>query len=130
MVTTVRDRLQKVAGHSTVQLIHIGRKSGKAHQVTIWFVVQGEKILLPTSNIDRNWVRNLRKAPHVELSIGAEKFAGEARFLESAADRERVGVMVRRKYRIAAPILALSRLFAAIGLGTSNYGAFEVSLSG
>jgi deazaflavin-dependent oxidoreductase (nitroreductase family) len=130
MATTVSDRLQKVADRSTVQLTHIGRKSGKAHQVTIWFVVQGEKILLPTSNIDRNWVRNVRKAPHVELSIGVEKFAGEARFLDSSADRERVEAMVRRKYRIAARILALLRLFAAIGLGTFNYGAFEVSLSG
>jgi len=130
MATTVSDRLQKVADRSTVQLTHIGRKSGKAHQVTIWFVVQGERILLPTSNIDRNWVRNVRKAPHVELSIGAEKFAGEARFLDSAADRERVEAVVRRKYRIAARILALLRLFAAIGLGTFNYGAFEVSLSG
>jgi deazaflavin-dependent oxidoreductase (nitroreductase family) len=129
MATTLSDRLQKVADRSTVLLTHIGRKSGKAHQVTIWFVVQGEKILLPTSNIDRNWVRNVRKAPHVELSIGAEKFAGEARFLDSAADRERVEAMVRRKYRIAARILALLRLFAAIGLGTFNYGAFEVSLS-
>lgn len=66
MATTVSDRLQKVADRSTVQLTHIGRKSGKAHQVTIWFVVQGEKILLPTSNIDRNWVRNVRKAAHVD----------------------------------------------------------------
>jgi hypothetical protein len=28
--------------------------------------VQGERILLPTSNIDRNWVRNVRKAAHVD----------------------------------------------------------------
>jgi hypothetical protein len=70
------------------------------------------------------------KSGACRLSIGAEKFAGEARFLDSAADRERVEAMVRRKYRIAARILALLRLFAAIGLGTFNYGAFEVSLSG
>jgi deazaflavin-dependent oxidoreductase (nitroreductase family) len=129
METTISDSLQRVAGRSTLQVTHVGRKSGKAYQVTIWFVVQGEKILLPTSNIDRNWVRNVRKTPHVELSIGAEKFTGDARFLNSAADRERVRAMVQRKYRIAAPILALAQLFATIGLGTFNYGAFEVSLS-
>lgn len=66
-MATTGYRLPKVADRSTVQLTHIGRKSGKTHQVTIWFVVQGEKILLPTTNIDRNWVRNVRKAPHVEL---------------------------------------------------------------
>jgi len=93
-------------------------------------VVQDEKLLLPTANMGRNWVRNVRKTPLVEISIGPEKFVGEARFLESAVDRERVLALVRRKYRLAAPLLALTRLFAAFGLGLYNYGAFEVSLSG
>jgi deazaflavin-dependent oxidoreductase (nitroreductase family) len=130
METTISDRFRKVAGRSTLQVTHIGRKSGKAYQVTTWFVVQGEKILLPTSNIDRNWVRNVRKTPHVGLSIGGERFSGEARFLESDADRARVRAMIQRKYRIGGPILALSELFARVGLGTFKYGAFEVSLSG
>jgi deazaflavin-dependent oxidoreductase (nitroreductase family) len=129
MEATIGDRLQKVADRSTLQVTHIGRKSGNAHQVTIWFVVQGGKVLLPTSNIDRNWVRNLRKTPHVELSIGADKFSGDAHFLENAADRERVRAMIQRKYRVGGPILTLLELLARFGLGTFKYGAFEVSLS-
>jgi deazaflavin-dependent oxidoreductase (nitroreductase family) len=130
METPISDRLGKVAGRSTLQVTHIGRKSGKAYQVTTWFVVQGEKILLPTSNINRNWVRNVRKTPHVGLSIGAERLSGEARFLESDVDRARVRAMIERKYPIGAPILAVLELFARVGLGTFKYGAFEVSLSG
>ena len=130
METALSDRLQKIADRSTARLTHLGRKSDKEYQVTIWFIVQGEKILLPTSNIDRNWVRNVRKTPHVELSIGGDKFSGEARFLESDADRARVRAMIQHKYRIGGPILALSELFARFGLGTFKYGAFEVSLSG
>lgn len=95
MEATIDDRLQKVADRSTLQVRHIGRKSGKAHQVTVWFVVQGDKILLPTSNIDRNWVRNVRKTPHVELSIGGDKLSGDAHFLENDADRERVRTMIQ-----------------------------------
>jgi deazaflavin-dependent oxidoreductase (nitroreductase family) len=87
---TAGDRLRKVANRSTLQVTHIGRKSGKAHQVTVWFVVQGDKILLPTSNIDRNWVRNVRKTPQVKLSIGSVEFPGNARFLENHADGEQV----------------------------------------
>ena len=129
METTV-SRLQKIAGRSTLQVTHVGRKTGKSYQVTTWFIVQGEKILIPTSNIDRNWVRNVRKTPHVELSIGGDTLVGEARFLESTADRERVRALVKRKYRIAAPLLATLQLFASLGLGAFKYGAFEVSLSG
>jgi deazaflavin-dependent oxidoreductase (nitroreductase family) len=130
METPISDRLGKVAGQSTLQVTHIGRKSGKAYRVTTWFVVQGEKILLPTSNINRNWVRNVRKTPQVGLSIGAERFSGEARFLENATDRALVRAMIQSKYRIGGPILALLELFARVGLGTFKYGAFEVSLSG
>jgi deazaflavin-dependent oxidoreductase (nitroreductase family) len=131
MEATIDDRLQKVPDRSTLQVTHISRKSGKAYQVTIWFVVQGDKILLPTSNIDRNWVRNVRKTPRVELSIGADKFCGDAHFLENYADRERVRAMVQRKYWIGGPILlTLLELLARFGLGTFKYGAFEVSLSG
>jgi deazaflavin-dependent oxidoreductase (nitroreductase family) len=130
MEATIGGRLQKIADRSRLQVTHIGRKSGKAHHVTVWFVVQGNKILLPTSNIDRNWVRNVRKTPHVELSIGADKFSGKARFLENDADRKRVRAMIQRKYPISGSVLAFLELLARFGLGTFKYGAFEVSLSG
>jgi len=130
MGTAISDRLQKVADRSTLQVTHLGCKSGKAYQVTTWFIVEGEKVLLPTSNIDRNWVRNVRKRSQVGLSIGSERFSGEARFLERDADCARVRAMVQRKYWIGRPGLVLLELFAKVGLGTFKYGAFEVSLSG
>ena len=130
MADSIGDRLQKVARNSTLQLTHIGRKSGKAHQVTIWFVVDGDVILLPTANIDRNWVRNVRKTPHVELAIGSDKFSGSARFLESQADRDRVLAKVKAKYAIATPMLLISRMLSVFGIGKANFGAFEVTLSG
>ncbi|HKN01270.1 MAG TPA: nitroreductase family deazaflavin-dependent oxidoreductase [Candidatus Binataceae bacterium] len=129
MDNRISDKLHRVADRSTLRLTHSGRKSGKPYQVTIWFIVDGEKILLTTANIDRNWVRNVRKTAHVEFAIGTENFAGTARFLESESDRGRVLAMVKRKYWIATPMLALSRLFAALGAGASNFGAFEVTLS-
>ena len=98
MKDAIAQHLKNKAGKSTLRLTHIGRKSGKAHQVTIWFMVEGDKIFLPTANIDRNWVRNVRKTPHVELAIGSEKFTGEARFLESQADRDQVMAKVKKKY--------------------------------
>jgi len=125
MNVTIDDRLRKVANRSTLQVTHIGRKSGKAHQITVWFVVHGDKILLPTSNIDRDWVRTVRKTPLVKLSIGWVEFPGNARFLENHRDREQVRAMIQRKYRLGGPGLALLELLARFGLGTFKYGAFE-----
>jgi len=81
--------------------------------------------LLPTSNIDRNWVRSVRKTPQVKLSIGWVEFPGNARFLENHGDREQVRAMIQRKYRLGGPGLALLELLARFGLGTFKYGAFE-----
>ena len=61
MEKSISDRLHGLADRSTLQLTHIGRKSGKPHQVTIWFVADGDRILLPTTNTERNWVRNVRE---------------------------------------------------------------------
>jgi hypothetical protein len=40
------ERLNKVAAKQTVKLTHYGRKSGKPHEVTIWFVVDGDQVYL------------------------------------------------------------------------------------
>jgi deazaflavin-dependent oxidoreductase (nitroreductase family) len=130
MADSIGDRLKRIASQGTLQLTHIGRKSCKPYQVTIWFVVDGNLILLPTANINRNWVRNVRKTPQVELAIGSAKFSGSARFVESQDDRDRVLASVKRKYAIARPMLLLSRMLSVFGLAKSNFGAFEVTLSG
>jgi deazaflavin-dependent oxidoreductase (nitroreductase family) len=125
---TVADRLKSVAGRQTLTLTHYGRKTGKPYNVTIWFVVDGDKVILGTANVNRQWVRNVQKTPHVKLSIGGDTFEGEARYLTDRAERERAMKMVRRKYWMFLPILGLGVLLMAIGIIKDNTGAFEVTL--
>jgi len=40
---TDMERLDRLARQQTVRLTHYGRKPGKACEVTIWFVVDGER---------------------------------------------------------------------------------------
>lgn len=127
--TTLAERLRRIAKHQTLSLTHYGRKSGKPFQVTIWFLVDGEQILLVTANVNRNWVKNVRKTPHVILRVGTETFEGEARFLDYGAGRDRVLDKVRRKYWMFLPFMALGRLLTALGLMRDNVGAFQVTLS-
>lgn len=121
-------RLGRVADHRTLVLTHSGRKTGKPHEVTIQFAVKADKVYLSTANIERHWVRNVLKTPHIKLSIGNETFEGEARFLPSREERERALAIIYHKYWMFWPFIALSRLPNALRLTKDKRGAFEVTL--
>jgi deazaflavin-dependent oxidoreductase (nitroreductase family) len=129
MEQNMAERLQRVAGNQTLELTHRGRKTGKEYQVTIWFMVDGERIFLPTANVGRSWVRNVRKTPRVRLKIGDQSLDGEARFLSDASERERVFAMVRRKYWWALPMIAFGQVLTGLGLIADTTGAFEVTVA-
>jgi len=92
-------------------------------------VVDGDKVYIGTANVNRQWVRNVQKTPQVRLSIGAETFDGTARFLTDRAEHERTMAMVRRKYWMFWPVIAVGRILTAIGVMRDKTGAFEVALA-
>jgi deazaflavin-dependent oxidoreductase (nitroreductase family) len=110
--------------------IHYGRKTGKPHEVTIWFVLDGDKLYIGTANVNRQWVRNVQKTPKIKLSMGDESFSGTVRFLTDRAEHERVMTAIRRKYWMFRPILELGRILSAKALMRDNAGSFEVTLLG
>jgi deazaflavin-dependent oxidoreductase (nitroreductase family) len=78
-----------------------GRRTGKPHTVTIWFLVDGSRLWLGTMNAKRDWVKNVAKNPDVELEIGDLRVRGRARTTppsEVPADVQRAFL---RKYWIA-----------------------------
>jgi len=130
MESTELARLRRVAGKQTTRLTHYGRKTGKPHEVTIWFVLDGDKLYIGTANVNRQWVRNVQKTPKIKLSMGDESFSGTVRFLTDRAEHERVMTAIRRKYWMFRPILELGRILSAKGLMRDNAGSFEVTLQG
>jgi deazaflavin-dependent oxidoreductase (nitroreductase family) len=123
------NRIARVAHKHILKLTHYGRKSGKSYEVTIWFIAAGSTIFLATGNVNRQWVLNVKQTPRVKLNVGGEIFDGEARFLSNARERDRVLSIVARKYWMYLPMIALWRLFAALGIVKFATGAFEVTLS-
>ena len=121
-------RLKRVAGKQTTILTHYGRKTGKPHQVTIWFVLDHDKFYIGTASVNRQWVRNVQKTPKVRLSITGEMFEGNARFLTDRAEHERAMAAIRRKYWMFRPIIAFGRVLTAMGMMRDNTGSFEVML--
>lgn len=123
-------RLKTTAGRQqTLTLTHYGRKSGKPYDVTIWFALEGERVYIGTANVNRQWVRNVKKTPRIRLSVGGEKFEGEAHFLAERTERDRAMTAIRRKYWIYRPFIALGQILAAIGVMRDTTGAFEVVLT-
>jgi deazaflavin-dependent oxidoreductase (nitroreductase family) len=128
MAESIQNRLHRVAGARSLLLTHLGRKSGKPHQVRIWFVVDGDRFFIGTANIERHWVRNVQKTPQVKLAIAGASFEGDARFLTDPAEREHAMSCMRSKYWIFYPIFWLGGLLIKIGLIRMQNGAFEVML--
>jgi deazaflavin-dependent oxidoreductase (nitroreductase family) len=129
MESNVLTRLKRVAARRTTTLTHYGRKTGKPHEVTIWFVVDGDKVYLGTANVNRQGVRNVQKTPQIRLSIGGETFEGTARFLTDRAEHERAMAAIRRKYWMYRPLIALGRVLTSIGVMRDKTAAFEVALA-
>src|SRR5213080_2319368 len=96
-------RLKGVAGKQTTTLTHYGRKTGKPHEVTIWFVLDHDKFYIGTARVNRQWVRNVQKTPKVRLSITGEMFEGNARFLTDRAEHERAMAAIRSKHPVLPP---------------------------
>jgi deazaflavin-dependent oxidoreductase (nitroreductase family) len=130
MESTELARLRQVAGKQTTRLTHYGRKTGKPHEVTIWFVLDGDRLYIGTANVNRQWVQNVQKTPQVELSIADANVEGTARFLTDRAEHERAMAAIRRKYWMFRPIIEFGRLLTGIGLMRDNTGSFEVTLAG
>jgi hypothetical protein len=81
-----------------------------------------------TANVNRQWVRNVRKTAGVRLSIGGEEFEGEARFLTERAEHERALMSMRRKYWMYSPLFVVWRILTTIGVVRDTTGTFHVTL--
>jgi deazaflavin-dependent oxidoreductase (nitroreductase family) len=122
------ERLRRVAARQTLRLTHYGRKSGRPYEVTIWYLVDDDRLYLVSANADRNWVRNVKVRPAISLRVADEVFNGDVRAITDAQEREKVTGLVERKYWYVTPMLRLARFLSGVGLIRDNSAAFEVIL--
>ena len=73
-------------------LTTIGSKSGRDHEIEIWFTEHGGCIYLISETREKaHWVRNVRHEPRVRVRIGAERFESVGRIVEPSAEPELAG---------------------------------------
>ena len=70
-------------------LTTLGWKSGKHHEIEIWFTAQGDRYyVISEKNEHSHWVQNLRHSQDVAFRIGEQYFKGRARIVETADDAD------------------------------------------
>jgi deazaflavin-dependent oxidoreductase (nitroreductase family) len=63
-------------------LITVGRRSGRPHEIEIWFALRDGIVYMLSGGADRSdWVRNLVADPHVSIRLGSETRATTARIV-------------------------------------------------
>jgi deazaflavin-dependent oxidoreductase (nitroreductase family) len=120
------DWRQKLAGLRDVRTCRIttrGRKTGRPHTVTIWFVIGAEeqRVYLGTLRMGRDWPRNVAANPEVIVDIADLRLQGRARIVADDRKRQRVESALAAKYW---------GVWIGSWLGLRPQGVFEVDLGG
>jgi deazaflavin-dependent oxidoreductase (nitroreductase family) len=83
-------------------LTTIGWKSGRPHEIEIWFTaLDGCYYLIAERGEDTHWVQNLRRQPAITFRVGEQTFQGTGRVVEAALEPElhrRVSRISEAKY--------------------------------
>ncbi|MBU6280835.1 nitroreductase family deazaflavin-dependent oxidoreductase [bacterium] len=92
---------ESIARARNLRLVARGRKSGQPREVTIWFAVDGEDLVVGTLDERRNWVRNARANPDVEVEVGGIRLRGRFEDVADAGLADRARTALSAKYLTA-----------------------------
>ncbi len=79
-----------------------GWKSGKPHEIEIWFVeYEGRYYIVSEMKARAHWVQNIQHNPAIQVTVGKRKFQGTGRILAQEKDVELIGEvakLMKKKY--------------------------------
>ncbi len=77
-----------------------GRKSGRPHEIEIWFAADGHTLYMLAGGRDRaDWVRNLKEFPQVRVRVGRVTYDGTAQTIEGSEEDPVARRMLAAKYQ-------------------------------
>ena len=80
---TANDLKAALQDTNEVDLTVTGRKSGRESTRPIWFVEEGDRLLLlPVTGSDSNWYRNVVKTPEIKLAADGSELRATAKPIE------------------------------------------------
>jgi deazaflavin-dependent oxidoreductase (nitroreductase family) len=95
----LEDLLSKFSKEDYCYLTTKGRKTGKPHQIEIWFCVHETSLYLLSGGGDKSdWVKNLLNDPNVTVRIAGQTFQALARLLEDEVAESMIRMQMAIKY--------------------------------
>lgn len=77
-----------------------GRRTGRPHEIEIWFALDRATLYLLSGGGERSdWVRNLRAEPEVSVRVRDTSYEGTARVVVRGDESERGRTLVFDKYQ-------------------------------
>ena len=115
-------KLESLKQQGTCRITTRGRRTGRPHTVTIWFVVGDDgRIHLATRKMGRDWPKNVAANPDVILEIGDLRLSGRAEQVSEENERARIESLIAAKYWAA---------WIGSWFGVKPQGVFEVRVNG
>ncbi len=79
-----------------------GWKSGKPHEIEIWYVEHDGRYYLVSERLERShWVQNIQRNPAISFRVGENKFRGKGRTLDREKEPQlaaQVSALMAAKY--------------------------------
>ena len=92
--------ISQLAKEEYCYLTTTGRKTGKPHEIEIWFGVLRDTIYLLSGGAgESDWVKNLRANPEVTVRIGKYIFAATARIVKDIKEESIIRPLMAAKYQ-------------------------------
>ncbi len=111
--------MDSIASADTLEITTAGRRTGKPHTATIWFVVHDGKVYVSTDDLSlRDWARNLVASPEVTVVVADRGFRGQGRLITDEALRSTVAGIRSDKYHGA--FMEWTRVYFEISLEESG----------
>ncbi len=82
-------------------LTTIGRKTGRAHTIEIWFAAEIGKptfYMLAGGGERSDWVKNIIANPAIDVRIGSQEFQGRGRVVADPQEEQLARSLVVKKY--------------------------------
>ena len=96
------DLKSRLARFRQINLIVIGRKSGKTISIPVWFVLEDETLyLLPVSGSDTQWYKNVLQHPTIRVDARGEQAEVKLQPIIQASRVSEVVNKFREKYGAA-----------------------------
>ena len=90
---------ERLADEDFAYLTTIGRKTGKAHRIEIWFAVDARQLFMLSGGGDSaDWVRNIRRNGHVRIQVGSRTVSARARIARAGTEDQRARELLDAKY--------------------------------